>query len=203
MIFGKGRNLEGWGIFFILANWPIFFPASSLPRYSAALRLPRCCASLRLPTLGYTFDFPFYHGAIARVFTPAHVALRAAFGRQCWFASPRMSHPSGCLCSLPRNRPVAWFPASARWHVFRFPVSGFRFQVSGFRFPVSSFQFPVSGFCPPLFFGVKIPPSILPLRALRVLGGQIPAPKKLAKWPGCQNRHWAYEKGPPIQFLSF
>ena len=35
------------------------------------------------------------------------------------------------LCSLPRNRPVAWFPASARWHVFRFQVSGFRFQVSG------------------------------------------------------------------------
>ena len=31
---------------------------------------------------------------------------------------PRMSHPTGCLCSLPRNRPVAWFPASARWHVF-------------------------------------------------------------------------------------
>ena len=36
---------------------------------------------------------------------------------------PGMSHPSGCLCSLPRNRPVAWFPASARWHVFRHPTS--------------------------------------------------------------------------------
>ena len=35
---------------------------------------------------------------------------------------PRMSHPTGCLCSLPRNRPVAWFPASARWHVFQFVV---------------------------------------------------------------------------------
>ena len=34
---------------------------------------------------------------------------------------------SGCLCSLPRNRPVAWFPASPRWHVFRFPVSSFCF----------------------------------------------------------------------------
>jgi len=34
-----------------------------------------------LPTLGYTFDFPFYHGAIARVFATAHVALWAAFGR--------------------------------------------------------------------------------------------------------------------------
>ena len=28
-----------------------------------------------------------------------------------------------CLCSLPRNRPVAWFPASARRHAFRLPVS--------------------------------------------------------------------------------
>ena len=36
---------------------------------------------------------------------------------------PGMSHPSGCLCSLPRKRPVAWFPASARWHVFRHPTS--------------------------------------------------------------------------------
>ena len=35
---------------------------------------------------------------------------------------PGMSHPSGCLYSLPRNRPVAWFPASARWHVFQFVV---------------------------------------------------------------------------------
>ena len=34
---------------------------------------------------------------------------------------PGTSHPSGCaLCSLPHNRPVAWFPASAHWHVFRF-----------------------------------------------------------------------------------
>ena len=173
MIFGKGRNLEGWGIFFILANWPIFFPASSLPRYSAALRLPRCCASLRLPTLGYTFDFPFYHGAIARVFTPAHVALRAACGRQCWFASPRMSHPSGCLCSLPRNRPVAWFPASARWHVFRFAVSGFRFPVYVplvFRGQNSAFNSP--------------PPCSPCPRWLN------PSTQKLAKWPGCQNRHW-------------
>ena len=32
--------------------------------------LTRCSAALRLPTLGYTFDFPFYHGAIARVFAP-------------------------------------------------------------------------------------------------------------------------------------
>jgi len=52
------------------------------------------------------------------------------------------------------NRPVAWFPASARWHVFRSPVSSFRFPVSAppsavpaspressFHSPVSNFQF--------------------------------------------------------------
>ena len=39
---------------------------------------------------------------------------------------PGTSHPSGCaLCSLPHNRPVAWFPASARWHVFS--ISAFSF----------------------------------------------------------------------------
>ena len=54
----------------------------------------------------------------------------------------------------PVNRPVAWFPASARWHVFRSPVSSFRFPVSAppsavpaspressFHSPVSNFQF--------------------------------------------------------------
>ena len=171
MIFGKGRNLEGWGIFFILANWPIFFPASSLPRYSAALRLPRCCASLRLPTLGYTFDFPFYHGAIARVFAPAHVALRAAFGRQCWFASPRDVSPFGLLmqptaqppcCLVPSQRPLACVPVSS----FRFPVYAplvFRGQNSAFNPP------PPCSPCP------------------RWLN---PSTQKLAKWPGCQNRNW-------------
>ena len=57
-------------------------------------------AALRLPTLGYTFDFPFYHGAIARVFAPAHVALWAAFGR------------------LPSQPPLACVQ-----------VSGFQFQI--------------------------------------------------------------------------
>ena len=57
-------------------------------------------------------------------FAPTRVALRAGLVR----ILPRMSHPSGCdLCSLPRNRPVAWFPASARWHVFQFQVSSFPF----------------------------------------------------------------------------
>jgi hypothetical protein len=58
---------------------------------------------------------------------------------------PGMSSPSGCNCSLPSNSPVAWFPASARWHVFSF--SGFRFQLSGF-IPLPRFVFDVS--CCPL-----------------------------------------------------
>ena len=72
-----------------------------------------------------------------------------------------MPHPSGCLCSLPRNRPVAWFPASARWHVFRFPVS-----------------------VPPCFSGSKFRHQFSP-SVLRVLGGQIPAPKigQMARLP--------------------
>ena len=45
--------------------------------------------------------------------------LRAACGRVGSHSPPGMSQPSGCaLCSLPHNRPVAWFPASARLHVF-------------------------------------------------------------------------------------
>ena len=71
-----------------------------------------------------------------------------------------MLSPLERLYSLPRNRPVAWFPASARWHVFRFFrilsrlrsvfPSGFRgfaqklppspFSVSGFKCPVSAFN---------------------------------------------------------------
>ena len=38
---------------------------------------------------------------------------------------PGMSHPSGCSCSLPRKPPFAWFPASARSHVFRSPQTLF------------------------------------------------------------------------------
>ena len=45
------------------------------------LRCAPVASLLRLPTLGYTVDFPLNHGAIALVFAPAHVALRAAFGR--------------------------------------------------------------------------------------------------------------------------
>ena len=107
--------------------------------------LTRCSAALRLPTLGYTLVFPFGHALSRGCSLPVDFATL---------------HPSGCLCSLPRNRPVAWFPASARWHVFRFFrilsrlrsvfPSGFRgfaqklppspFSVSGFKCPVSAFN---------------------------------------------------------------
>jgi hypothetical protein len=46
----------------------------------------------------------------------------------------------------PSGLPAAGYPASARWHVFRFQVSGLppslplaRVQVSGLRFPPSAF----------------------------------------------------------------
>jgi hypothetical protein len=37
--------------------------------------------------------------------------------------SREMSRPAGCLFSLPRSRPAAWFPASARWHMFSLQAS--------------------------------------------------------------------------------
>jgi hypothetical protein len=88
-----------------------------LPPYCPpwATHLTRCSAALRLPTLGYTFDFPFYHGAIARVFATAQLALGAAFGRQCWFALPRDVSPFGLLmqptaqpacCLVPSQPPL-------------------------------------------------------------------------------------------------
>ena len=73
-------------------------------------------------------------GAIALVFAPTHVALRAAFGR------------------LPSQRPLACVPVSS----FRLPASSFQFPVSSFRLPVSGFQFPVSGFRFPVS---GLPPS--------------------------------------------
>ncbi len=94
--------------------------------------------------------------AIARVFAPTHVALRAAFARQCWFAFfPVCLTLRAALCSLPRNRPFACFPASARWHLFsaalRLPrslplISPFGLPAAGY--PASArwhvFRFPVS-----------------------------------------------------------
>ena len=96
--------------------------------------------------------------AIARVFAPTHVALRAAFARQCWFAFFAVCLTlRAALCSLPRNRPFACFPASARWHVFsaalRLPrslplISPYGLPAAGY--PASPrwhvFPSPVSGF---------------------------------------------------------
>ena len=59
-------------------------PVSPPPPRSPRLRvspfpvLPRYSASLRLPTLGYTFDLPLNHGAIARVFAPAQLIRRVS-----------------------------------------------------------------------------------------------------------------------------
>ena len=80
-----------------------------------------------------------------------------------------------CISGLPPSfplmssfgLPLAGYPASARWHVFRSPVSslrlpasGFQFPVSGFQSPVSSFQFPVSSFQFPVSFpSVHTPPK--------------------------------------------
>ena len=70
--------------------------------------------------------------AIARVFAPAHVALRAAL-RQGWFA-----FLPECLTL---RAAYAAYRATAR-HVFRFQVSSFQFQVSSFRFPLPPFRVP-------------------------------------------------------------
>jgi hypothetical protein len=78
------------------------------------------------------FPFPFTFFQFAS-FAPTHVTLRVGLVR----ILPRMSHPSGCdLCSLPHNRPVAWFPTSTRWHVFRFQIPLHTY----FRFPVSALK---------------------------------------------------------------
>ena len=66
-----------------------------------ATHLTRCSAALRLPP-----SLP--------LMSPYGLPSAGSVGSH----SPEMSHPSGCLCSLPRNRPVAWFPASPRWNVF-------------------------------------------------------------------------------------
>ena len=48
--------------------------------------------------------------------------------------SREMSRPAGCLFSLPRSRPAAWFPASARWLVFRFPLPHTRYRPLATRY---------------------------------------------------------------------
>jgi hypothetical protein len=76
-------------------------------------------------------SFPF-SGLRFASFAPAHLALRAAFGR---LPSQR---PLACVqVCLVRSRssrfglPLAGYPASARWHVFQSQVSN-----SGLQSPV-------------------------------------------------------------------
>mgnify|MGYP000941299493 CR=1 FL=1 len=88
--------------------------------------------------------------------------------------SPEMSHPSGCLCSLPRNRPVAWFPASARWHVFS----------AALRLPpslplMSPFGLPAAGYPASARWHVFAPAHV----ALRAAFGRLPSQRPLACVP--------------------
>jgi hypothetical protein len=119
--------------------------------------------------------------------------------------SPEMSHPSGCLCSLPRNRPVAWFPASARWHVFSaalrlppslplmspygLPAAGYpasaRWHV--FKFPVSNFQSPLPPSAlsaSPREHSFHSPVCLLRSRSCRPTGCLRDSPERLPKPPG-------------------
>ena len=149
-----------------------------------------CClvAPLRyeLPTLGYTVDLPLGYALSRGRSLPVDFATLHPSGclRQSFYLRsiilpfglpaagsvgshpPGMSHPSGCLCSLPRNRPVAWFPASPCWHVFsaalRLPrslplISPYGLPAAGypasprwhvFPSPVSGFRFQVSASSP-------------------------------------------------------
>ena len=75
---------------------------------------------------------------------PGCLTLRAAYAayRATALLLGSQPAPAGMCSGLPPSLPLmspyglpsAGYPASPRWHVFRFQVSGFRFQVSGFRF---------------------------------------------------------------------
>jgi hypothetical protein len=65
------------------------------------------------------FKIPLLSALRFASFAPAHVALRAAFGRQCWFASSRDVSPFGLLmqpaaqppcCLVPSQHPLACVP---------------------------------------------------------------------------------------------
>ncbi len=61
-----------------------------------------------LPSAGYPASTRWHVFRFASL-TPAHVALQAAFGRQCWFASPRHISPFGLLMQ-PTAQPPCYFP---------------------------------------------------------------------------------------------
>ena len=123
----------------------IFFHPSQMANFHSSFQfasLLRCA-----PVAGFRFAS----------FAPAHVALRAAFGRQCWFAFfpgytfdsfapaqlalranlrlvylelPRRSRftlRAAIYAAYRAKAQFAWFPASPRWHVFRFQISSFRY----------------------------------------------------------------------------
>ena len=82
--------------------------------------------------LGLSFPFPPFAFRVAS-FAPAHVALRAAFGRRCWFAPSRDVSPFGLLmqptaqppcCLVPSQRPLACVQPS-----------GFRFRPAPHEIP--------------------------------------------------------------------
>jgi len=79
--------------------------------FSAALRLPRS-----LPV-----DFATLHPSGCLRQSISLRSIISPFGLPCGRVgshSSRNVSPFGLLCSLPRKPPLAWFPASARWHVF-------------------------------------------------------------------------------------
>jgi hypothetical protein len=111
-------------------------PPAELPLAVYDLHRPRCCAlraNLRLvylqlsracdsrPSQGLGSPFGLPSAGLVRI-------------------PPGMSHPSGYSCSLPRKPPLAWFPASARWHVFGDPTLVFHSR--GFASFAGAFGFP-------------------------------------------------------------
>ena len=97
-------------------------------------------AALRLPTLGYTFDFPFYHGAIARVFLrltcQALVAQRGGW-RRLRIPIPRSARKI-LTCQDRRVKKRTCDSSHVECRIFskiRHAHSAIRHQLSIFRFP--------------------------------------------------------------------
>jgi len=105
-----------------------------------ATPLTRCSAALRLPPLGYTFDFPFYHGAIARVFLrltcQALVAQRGGW-RRLRIPIPRSARKI-LTCQDRRVKKRTCDSSHVECRIFskiRHAHSAIRHQLSIFRFP--------------------------------------------------------------------
>ena len=187
MIFGKGRNLEGWGIFFILANWPIFFPASSF-RFASLLRCAPVCLVTPLrsgcPPWATRLTFPFTmalsRGCSLPLMSPYGLPSAGSVG----------SHPPGCLTL---RAAYAAYRATAL-------LLGSQPAPAGM---CSGFQFPVSSLCPPCFsqskFRLQSSPSVLSVSS--VVKSQHPK-----NWPNGQVVKIGIglmKKGCQYHFLSF